>query len=109
VTGYSAPRNAHTQREEILALLTKARGEWVPLPQIMACAAQYNARVFELRRLGFEVENRSETVDGVRRSWFRLRNLPEQPAGAGQQLSRFEQAHQRDLEIEVPLLSRGVA
>ena len=46
----------------------------------MACAAQYNARVFELRRLGFNVENRTECVDGVRHSWFRLVNSPAAPA-----------------------------
>jgi len=71
---YDSPPNAKTQRGEILALLIKAHGEWVPLPEIMACAAQYNARVFELRRLGFNVENRTETDSdtGQRHSWFRL-------------------------------------
>ncbi len=66
--------NVKTQRGEILALLIKARGDWVPLPQILACAAQYNARVFELRRLGFDIENRTETdpQTGARHSWFRL-------------------------------------
>jgi hypothetical protein len=48
----------------------------VPLPEIMACAAQYNARVHELRRLNFQIENRIETVNGVRRSAFRLDLAP---------------------------------
>jgi hypothetical protein len=61
-----------TQRAAILRLLIDARGNWVPLPEIMACAAQYNSRVFELRRLGFNIENRTECIDGVRHSWFRL-------------------------------------
>jgi hypothetical protein len=48
-----------TQRSKILALLVQARGAWVPLPDILALGiAQYNARIFELRRLGFAVENR---------------------------------------------------
>lgn len=64
---------AKTQRARILRLLIDARGAWVPLPEIMACAAQYNARILELRRLGFDIENRTEIVDGVRHSWFRLR------------------------------------
>jgi hypothetical protein len=66
--------NAKTQRGEILGLLIKAHGDWVPLPQIMACAAQYNARVFELRRLGFGIENRTEidVETGQKHSWFRL-------------------------------------
>src|SRR5438034_3026465 len=61
-----------TQRAAILRLLIEARGAWVPLPEIMACAAQYNARVLELRRLGFHVENKTERVNGARHSWFRL-------------------------------------
>lgn len=69
---YDSPLNAKTQRGEILALLVKARGEWVGLPEIMKCAAQYNARVFELRGLGFKIENRTETVEGERHSWFRI-------------------------------------
>ena len=56
----------HTQRSEILGLLLEARG-WVPLPDIVALAAQYNARIFELRRLEFAIENKR---DGEH-SWFR--------------------------------------
>lgn len=61
-----------TQRNRILGLLIAARGDWVPLPKITDCAAQYNARIFELRRLGFCVKNRTREVDGSRHSWFRL-------------------------------------
>jgi len=61
------------QAEKILALLRSAHGGWVPLPEIMACAAQYNARVFELRQRGLNIENRTETMgNGSRHSWFRL-------------------------------------
>ena len=60
------------QRDQILGILIAARGEWVPLPVIMDRAAQYNARILELRRLGFTIENRTKTVDGARHSWFRL-------------------------------------
>jgi hypothetical protein len=52
----------------------------VPLPQIADCAAQYNARIFELRRLGFRITNRTKEIDGVRHSWFRLVRSPGQPA-----------------------------
>jgi hypothetical protein len=69
-----------TQRSAILRLLIDARGAWVPLPKIMACAAQYNSRLLELRRLGFNVENRTENVDGARHSWFRLLTSPAPPA-----------------------------
>ena len=66
-------RSAKNQRAKILSLLVGARGGWVPLPEIARCAAQYNARVFELRRLGLRIENRTEAVEGVRHSWFRIR------------------------------------
>jgi hypothetical protein len=64
------------QRAKILDLLISARGDWVSLPRIMDCAAQYNARIFELRRLGFRITNRTQDVKGSRHSWFRLESGP---------------------------------
>jgi hypothetical protein len=72
--------SSRTQCDRILRLLVEARSSWVPLPEIMACAAQYNARVLELRRLGFNIENRTERIDGHRHSWFRLVSSPAPPA-----------------------------
>jgi hypothetical protein len=74
----TSPGSSSTQRERIYNLLVCAQGEWVPLLEIAAIAAQYNARVFELRRLGFLIENRTKEVDGVRHSWFRLVSAPVQ-------------------------------
>lgn len=69
------------QAEKILALLRSARGAWVPLPEILALGiAQYNARIFELRKRGLNIENRTQTVDGVRHSWFRLVDSPPLPS-----------------------------
>ena len=68
-----------TQRGMILDLLISARGDWVPLPKITDCAAQYNARIFELRRLGFRIKNRTQEVNGAKHSWFRLESGPVQP------------------------------
>jgi hypothetical protein len=34
--------------------------------------AQYNSRIFELRKSGFNIENRTESIEGIRHSWFRL-------------------------------------
>ena|SRR5438034_8201000 len=65
-----------TQRARILKLLIDARGAEVPLPDILACAAQYNSRSFELRRLGFRIASRTQTVNGKRHSWFRLASGP---------------------------------
>ena len=70
--------NRRTHRAEILAILVKARGAWVPLPEIMRCAAQYNSRLFEIRKMGFRVENKTEQRDGEKHSWFRL--VSDQPA-----------------------------
>src|SRR5450755_1642505 len=65
-----------SQRERILELLSAARGNWVSLPKITECAAQYNARIFELRRLGFRITNRTREINGDRHSWFRLESIP---------------------------------
>jgi hypothetical protein len=73
---YGSPPSAKTQSGKILALLIKARGEWVPLPEVMVCGAQYNACIFDLRRLGFSIENKTEEIDGARHSWFRLVSSP---------------------------------
>jgi hypothetical protein len=69
-----------TQRDRILALLVTAR-DWVPLPTIADCAAQYNARIFELRRLGFRIANRTKLVNGIKHSWFRLEPQPATATG----------------------------
>jgi hypothetical protein len=73
-----APESSSSQRARILRLLIEARGREVPLPEISSLAAQYNARLFELRRLGFKILNRTEEREGVRHSWFRLVSVPVQ-------------------------------
>ena len=72
---------AKTQRAAILRLLVDAKGGWVALPDVLALGiAQYNARILELRRLGFVIENKTERVHGARHSWFRLVNSAAEPA-----------------------------
>jgi hypothetical protein len=61
-----------TQRAKILRLLVDAHGAWVPLYEILPLAAQYCARINELRAKGFKIENKTEPRDGVRHSWYRL-------------------------------------
>jgi hypothetical protein len=71
-----------SQAAAVLRLLIDAHGSWVPLPEILKLGvAQYGARIFELRRLGFIIENKSERVAGARQrhSWFRLLNSPAGP------------------------------
>lgn len=74
------PLQSKTQRAQVLRLLIDAKGSWVPLPEILALGiAQFGARIFELRRLGFQIENKIERDDsGVIHSWYRLLNdVPE--------------------------------
>jgi hypothetical protein len=68
----------------ILRVLIAARGAWVPLPKIIECAAQYNARIVELRRLGFRITNRTREVQGQRHSWFRLESIPADVSSRGE-------------------------
>jgi hypothetical protein len=71
------PLQSKTQRAAILRLLIEARGAWVPLPEIMACAAQYNARILELRRDGFNIPKpRVEIINGQKHTWYRLLPSP---------------------------------
>jgi hypothetical protein len=61
--------NRGTQKQRMLEKLQANYGQWVPLPEILALGiAQYGARLFELRRAGYEIENRQEGDH----SWFRL-------------------------------------
>ncbi len=57
----SSPRQ-QTQSDRILALLIAGKGGEVPLPEIIACAAQYHARLLELRRLGWRIRNGKRTT-----------------------------------------------
>jgi hypothetical protein len=66
------------QQSRILGLLV-AGGDWASLLAIKECAAQYNSRIFELRRLGFRIANKIREVEGMRMSWFRLES-PSPPA-----------------------------
>ncbi len=75
VRGTSERETKATQRARILRLLIQS-GDWVPLPRLVQIAAQYSARVYELRRLGFTIANKTRVVDGKRHSWFRLRTDP---------------------------------
>jgi len=70
-------KGCSTQRAKILSLLTAARGGWVPLPEILELkVSQYGTRILELRRSGHKIENKTETVNGKRHSWFRLNSAP---------------------------------
>lgn len=59
------------QHAKIMSLFKSRQGQWVPLPDILALGvAQYNARILELRRLGEQISNKTEVVNGQKHSWF---------------------------------------
>jgi hypothetical protein len=92
-----------TQAAKILRLLIEARGDWVPLYEILPLAAQYSARICELRKQGFRIENRNEAVDGVRHSWFRLVNsLPAPPPKPAPVKSWNEIERERQARLNQP-------
>ncbi len=71
-----------SQRERLLRLLEENAGHWVDLPQILGLGiAQYNSRIFELRRQlgpsGYRIESRVLPSNGRVRAFFRL--LPPRP------------------------------
>jgi hypothetical protein len=70
-----------TQADVLLSMLRKARADSraVPLPEIMAAGiAQHSARLFEIRKRGFVVENQTErAADGRVLSRYWLRYDPE--------------------------------
>lgn len=79
IAAQGIPRSsAKTQRARILRVLLDAKGSWVPLPVILELRiSQFGARIFELRRTGFVIENKTERDDsGAVHSWYRLVSSP---------------------------------
>jgi len=108
----SAPTSSSSQRSRILNLLISARGGWVPSPELAALAQQYGARVYELRRMNFRIENRVAEQNGTRLSWFRLipgpvQVEPSQSSDAGRDAVDPQpippKSHARELEETLPL------
>lgn len=61
------------QQQKIYDLLRQHTNAWVSLPSLMALGvAQYNSRILDLRRMGYIIENRTQVVNGVKHSWYRL-------------------------------------
>lgn len=65
---------AKGQNALLLECLTLRRGQWVPLPLLVDIVGAYaiHSRASDLRRLGYNVENRRERHDGQVHSFYRL-------------------------------------
>ena len=72
-------KSRNTQRDRILRLLQSRAGEWVPSYELAAIALQYGARVLELRRAGYNIENKAQHINGQVHGAFRL-VLPKEQA-----------------------------
>jgi hypothetical protein len=80
------------QEAEIFHLLHGAGGHWVGLPQILALnIAQFSARIHGLRhRCGLKIENKTEMINGVKYSWYRLvADVPSGNVSGGVQPTMF--------------------
>jgi hypothetical protein len=68
------------QTERLVTKLRERLGEWVPLPELLDIRpriAQFSARIYEARhKLGLHIENKVETINGEKHSWFRLLEHP---------------------------------
>lgn len=58
------------QTKHIEALFKSHPNEWIALPEIMRYAAQYNARLHELRGAGMVIQNKTKTINGEKHSWY---------------------------------------
>lgn len=62
----------HTQEQRILEVLQSNGSNWTPAPALAAIALQYCRAIACLRKQGWTIENRVETVHGVRHGYYRL-------------------------------------
>ena len=63
----------HTQEDRVLWVLQAAYPNWVPAVQLSHISLQYNARIFSLRRQGWQIENKVEVQPGgTKHGQFRL-------------------------------------
>ena len=59
------------QTERIKREFQRRPFQWIPLPEIMPMAAQYNARIHELRGTGMNIVNKKQHKMGEVHSWFK--------------------------------------
>lgn len=97
-------RSRDTQRGRILHLLESRRGEWVPSYELSDIALQYGARVLELRRAGYQIENKAQHVNGEVHGAFRL-VLPKEQGRLFPKPELEEGQHQHYLEVQAEDLS----
>jgi len=93
-----------TQEDRILYLLQAAWPNWTPALALAQISLQYNARIFALRRKGWQIANRVEVVDGVKHGSFRLGS---EPVARSAELRSRDQVRER-CEIATKKASDGL-
>ena len=89
--------NRATQRELILTMFQRANNAEVPLTAILQLKiSHFGARIFELRREGYVIKNRTEHINGAVHSWYRLLSSPDEKS---RELSR---ANTRQIKRDGP-------
>ena len=58
------------QRKTMRELFESKPNVKIPLYELMKIAAQYNARIHELRAEGMHIRNHIQIVRGERRTWY---------------------------------------
>src|SRR5689334_12367351 len=61
-----------TAKSRTLWQLQAAHPQWTPAIVLARISLQYNARIFPLRTLGWQIASRVEVRDGVKHGYFRL-------------------------------------
>ena len=65
-------KNRNTQRGRILRRLQESSNQWVPSYELANIALQYGARILELRRAGYRIENKAQCINRQIHGAFRL-------------------------------------
>ena len=73
-TAYETSAAGLTQNDRILTRLCQAVGDWVSLPDLVACSGAYavHSRVADLRKAGYVIEQESVRRAGKVHSFYRL-------------------------------------
>ena len=71
-------KQRNSQSKRILDLLRAASGRWVPAPEVAKVGGlQYSRGIHTIRhRWGYNIENKTEHVNGVCHGYFRLAEKP---------------------------------
>lgn len=62
------------QNAKLIDYMLARRGRWIPMPELVDHLGSYciHSRAADARKLGYDIENRRERVDGKVHSYYRL-------------------------------------